>query len=121
METNPNGDRRTSPPLVVYGTEPSPESADSKWWRDVGTAALMGAALGAAVVLALVATIDPEPTPCETALAAADDMAYASAEVGRGLDSAADGDTVDLDVLRDDWNAAYDAYEAARAECGGPR
>ena len=117
--TNPNR-RPTGPgPLVVYGTEPTPAPEHTRVWVEMTAFALLGAAFATAVTLALTGTV--EQSPCETALAAADDMAYASAEVGRGLDSAAAGDTVDLDVLRDDWNASYDAYEAARGECGGDR
>lgn len=119
METNPNRGRRTSPPLVVYGSEPVPAPGPEPTgrWIDFGAAALFGAALAAAVTLALTGSV--ETPPCETALAASDDMAYASAEVGRAADAVAAGETVDIDSVRDDWNAAFDAYEAARDECGG--
>ena len=119
MTVNPNRGLAGPGPLVVYNTAPAPEPEHTRAWVEMVAFALLGAAFATAVTLALTGTA--EQSPCETALAAADDMAYASAEVGRAADAVAAGDEVDLDTLRDDWNAVYDAYEAARGECRGDR
>jgi hypothetical protein len=121
--TNPNRGHYSSPPLVTHATELMPTvSAPRKLrvWPYAASTVVLSVAAG--VIWTLLAVnfgyvTTPSQSACLEMVEAADAMALASARVGEAAETVSEGGDADMDGLKQEWNAAYSEYAAARAEC----